>query len=364
MKAQGIFLTGYPGFLAGRLFTKLWQRFGNERHYHFLVEARFLKSAEAGLSALAQEAPELQNRYTLWAGDLTLPNFGLQEADLASLRAHVVQVWHLAAIYDLHVPADLAFAVNVEGTERVLDFCSSLQSLDSIQYISTCYVAGDRTGLILESELDQGQGFKNHYESTKFEAEKRVQARWQDLPTTIHRPAIVVGDSKSGETVKGDGPYFLLQFLKRLPAWFPMPHFGPSQVGFNVVPVDWLVAAMDFLAADPRTRGEVLQLADPQPWTGRQWMEAFLQALNRSAPRWTLPKTLAEAMIRLPGVPRLTGIPREAFVYFNHPARYSSDRCMSFLQDGGPNLPRPETYAEALAAFAMAHPEIYRRPTR
>ena len=117
--------------------------------------------------------------------------------------------------------------MNVEGTGNVLELCEGCSELERLNYVSTAYVAGERTGVVYEHELALGQGFKNHYESTKFQAEVWVREALDRVPTTIYRPAIVVGDSKTGETQKFDGPYYMLRTISvSMERGMPIPQFG------------------------------------------------------------------------------------------------------------------------------------------
>src|SRR5205823_4708900 len=160
-------------------------------------------------------------------GDIAERRLGLDVATWERLTAEVTRVYHLAAIYDLAVPVDVAQRVNVDGTGNVLELCLAAPNLERLAYVSTAYVAGRRTGVVYEHELVMGQGFKNHYESTKFQAEVWVRARLREIPTTIYRPAIVVGDSRTGETEKFDGPYYILRTIARAAERrAPIPQLG------------------------------------------------------------------------------------------------------------------------------------------
>ena len=133
-----------------------------------------------------------------------------------ALQASLRQAWHLAAVYDLAVARPLAHRVNVEGTRNLLEFAGAAAHFDRLQYVSTAYVSGKARGVFRETELDVGQGFKNHYEETKFLAE--VEVVRSKLPATIYRPGVVVGDSRTGETAKFDGPYAVLRMMEKLPS--------------------------------------------------------------------------------------------------------------------------------------------------
>src|ERR671915_1029115 len=184
-------------------------------------------------------------RIEVLPGDITERRLGLDDERYERLAAEASAIYHLAAVYDLSVPLEIATKVNVDGTGNVLTFCRDCERLDRLHYVSTAYVAGDRTGHVYEHELLMGQRFKNHYESTKFQAEVWVRHSMDRIPTTIYRPAIVVGDSQTGETQKFDGPYYILRTAQRAMRMnSPIPQFGKAGAAFNVVPVDFVIDAL------------------------------------------------------------------------------------------------------------------------
>ncbi len=203
-----IFITGFPGFIARRLVRALLDA-DEQATLVVLVEEKQLERARECAEAIGPD------RIEILTGDISRQGLGLDDAQLDRLRSETKQVFHLAAIYNLAVPLEIAQRVNVDGTGNVLDLCASCEQLERLNYISTAYVAGDRKGVVYEHELALGQGFKNHYESTKFQAELWVQNRVREIPTTVYRPAIVVGDSRTGETEKFDGPYYILRTIAR-----------------------------------------------------------------------------------------------------------------------------------------------------
>src|SRR6185295_1868286 len=140
---------------------------------------------------------------------------GMAAAKLEQARQETSIVFHLAAIYDLAVAQEVAAMVNVEGTMNMNQFAKSVRNLRRYHYVSTCYVAGKRLGLIKENELHHEAGFRSHYEQTKYLAEISVDTLKTDIPVTIHRPSVVCGDSKTGETVKYDGIYYLIHYLRK-----------------------------------------------------------------------------------------------------------------------------------------------------
>ena len=212
-----ILFTGYPGFLGSALLPRVLRR-KPEATAVCLVQPKF--------AALALErAAQFGDRVRIVEGDITAP--------LALPTSEVEEIYHLAAIYDISVSRDVGMRVNVDGTRHVLDFAERCRDLKHVHYVSTCYVSGRHDGVFRESDLDVGQRFNNFYEETKFLAEVEVRKR-AGLPVSIYRPAVVVGDSRSGATQKFDGPYFVMQWILRQPRVAVLPVVGrPAKYRFN-----------------------------------------------------------------------------------------------------------------------------------
>jgi thioester reductase-like protein len=262
---------------------------------------------------------------------------------------------HLAAIYNLAVPFDVAQDVNVNGTGNVLDLCARAERLERLNYVSTEYVAGMRTGTVYEHELNLGQQHKNHYESTKFLAEVWVREYLDKVPTTIYRPAIVVGDSKTGETQKFDGPYYILRTIARM-GGAPLATFGRSEAPFNVVPVDFIVDAMAALADDQTAVGETVHLVDPEPVSAAALFRALAREYAGREPKMRVPAKLVENSLRFgPVRSQFAGAPRESIQYLNHPVRFDTRRAADLLARQGVRIPRFDEYVAKMVEFFRAH---------
>jgi thioester reductase-like protein len=290
-------------------------------------------------------------------GDIATRRLGLDGATWERLTGSVTHVFHLAAIYDLAVPLEVAQRVNVGGTGNVLEFCLACPGLERLAYVSTAYVAGRRTGVVYEHELSLGQGFKNHYESTKFQAEVWVRDLMDRVPATILRPAIVVGDSRTGETEKFDGPYYLLRTIARAQRLGrPIAQFGRSSASFNVVPVDYVVEAIAVSALAPETAGETLHLVDPEPLSTRELVTTLSLEYARRPPRGRVSPRLVEAVLRSRALREaLGGTPRESIAYLNHPVTFDTRRAVDLLAPRDLRPPRFADYAAAMVAFFRAH---------
>lgn len=351
MSARTILLTGFPGFIGSRLIPQLL-RDDPDARVAALVEPRMADRAREAAARIGAG-----ERLDVVPGDITDPLLGLDPQEHRRLAGETVAIHHLAAIYDLAVPQAVAERVNVLGTQHVVAFARACTRLERHNYVSTAYVAGQRRGRVLEADLWAGQGFKNHYESTKFAAEVVVRASMDDVPTTIYRPAIVVGDSRTGETQKFDGPYYLLRTIHAMVSR-PGPLLAPGamQVPFNVVPVDFVVDAMAAGAREAGAAGETLHLVDPDPMIARDVFDLLSREYAQTTPRGRLPWALADVALRLRAGRRYYGgTPRESLVYLNHPLQYDTSRAEEVLGRQGLRCPGFSEYVGPMVRFFAEH---------
>lgn len=343
-------ITGFPGFIGHRLVRSLLEASPDTRVVA-IVEERMLGAARTAAAEIDTE------RIELLTGDIGERGLGIAATDWERLAAEVTHVFHLAAIYNLAVPLELAQRVNVAGTGNVLELCLAARSLERLMYVSTAYVAGTRTGVVYEHELALGQGFKNHYESTKFQAELWVQQLLDRIPTTVLRPAIVVGDSRTGETAKFDGPYYILRTMSRmLRSHRPIAQFGHSDATFNVVPVDYVLAASVALASDPAAIGETLHLVDPEPLPTRDLVTLLSREYAGREPKGRIPAGLAAGSLRIPPVRKmLGGAPAESIVYLNHSVTFDTRRALDLLAPHGLRPPGFGEYVGPMVRFFREH---------
>src|SRR5207237_10618778 len=252
----------------------------------------FTDVARLEAAHIAADTGANANNFRIIEGNITKPDLGLSTNELESARRETTTIFHLAAVYDLAVDSAVAAHVNVKGTLNVNNFAKSIENLRRYHYISTCYVAGKREGLIMETELHHEAGFRNHYEETKYLAELGVETLKAELPITIHRPAVVCGDSRTGETAKYDGIYYLINFLRMQPGALSLVNIGNREVRLNVVPVDFVVEALAALAGDERAVGATVQIADPAPLTTEELFDVIARRLAGRESLLTLPAPL------------------------------------------------------------------------
>ena len=352
---RSIFLTGFPGFIAGRLVERLADK---DTQFFLLVQPKFLKAAEKSVTRIAFETGVPLENFALVKGDITLTALGIPADDLETIKNETTDIFHLAAVYDLAVDRDIAYAVNLEGTKNINEFARSVANLKRYNYISTCYVAGKRTGKILETELEHEKGFRNYYEETKYLAEIEVEDLKAELPVTIFRPSVVVGDSETGETAKYDGIYYLIQYLRKWPSLLWAINVGNKRVRLNLVPVDFVVEAIAVLSRDENAEGKTIALADPSPLTTAEKFDLIAEKLSGKRSFIHPPEKVVEFSLSTPVSPPITGLPSYGVPYFFLSQTYDTSAADELLAPHGIKCPNFADYVGNLIDFLEKHPKL------
>ncbi len=352
---ETIFLTGFPGFIAHRLVARLTSP---NTQFFLLVQKQFTEKAMSDIEKIAQETNVPLENFALIEGDITRENLGISDEDLKTVLSETTDVHHLAAIYDLAVEKDLAYRVNLEGTRNVNALVKKMPNLRRYNYVSTCYVAGKRTGEIPEDELEHDAGFRNYYEETKYFAEMEVEKLKAEVPVTIFRPAVVVGDSRTGETAKYDGIYYVIFYYKKFAPLLRLANVGNKTVRLNLVPVDFVVKSIATLSKDEAAIGKTIALADPQPLSTAEICDVIIEALTGKKSVITPPPSLVEFSLQLPFSPVLTGLPHYGVPYFFLSQTYSTKVSEELLKAHQIECPGFKTYAKNLVKFVEKHPVL------
>ncbi|RME78871.1 MAG: hypothetical protein D6785_11675 [Planctomycetota bacterium] len=351
---KNLFFTGFPGFISERLVGKFLQE--TDHSFIFLVLPQMKEAAE---KLLRRWDVDFQ-RAEIVVGDITKPHLGLSKKDFYSLAERIHQIFHLAALYHLGGKLFPSYLINVIGTRHILYLAQKASSLESFDYFSTAYVAGKRRGRVMEQELDKGQRWRNHYESTKFQAEVEVRRKMDSIPTRIYRPAIVVGDSKNGVTLKLDGPYYAIRLLSRLKkanrlymAPYLLPPIGSGEADLNIVPVDFIANAVFHLSQDPKALGHTFHLVDPHPMKVKEFKARLFQAFQIEELPFALPK---EVLYLFEWVPRKIwdkwiGMPLESLYYLNDTPTFDTTTAIQFLQKYGVQCPPVSSYLHHMIHF-------------
>ena len=306
-EARVVLLTGFPStFLARRL---LWKLLGGEpcTRVVCLTPKKQLEAAEAELRRLPDAA---RVRTESIVGDTADMDFGLSGRRFLELARKVDVVHHCAFATYAGVRRHAAERINVGGTAEVLELCEAGERGCRLVLWSTASVSGKLQGRVAEGELVQPPSFSSLVEETRFRAEQMVRASMDHVPTTVLRPSIIVGDSRTGEIDRMEGPYLLILLMLSSPVDLRVPLPGRGDVPLNLVPIDYVVDAGYAIASDPRSIGRTFHIVDENPPTARRVFELIAEAAGRPGPVGSLPSQLATALLRTPGLERFSHIPR------------------------------------------------------
>jgi nucleoside-diphosphate-sugar epimerase len=332
---KAYFFTGFPGFICNKLIREVWLSNPSEKII-LLTMPHMLEKAEVEVELLQKDLNLNFDQIQLIVGDITESTiFHTDENVKVQLENEVTHVFHLAAVYDLAVPKEIAFRVNVDGTRNITNWVKTLPHLERYTYFSTAYVAGKREGILKETELVRPRQFKNFYEETKFEAELIVNQAKSEIPTTIIRPGIVKGHTQTGETIKFDGPYFILHFFNRVRFLPIIPYLGNSDAEINLVPIDYILKATSYLSSHPIGVGKTYHLTDPNPYKVKEIYEMLLEEYLNMKPKGTVPLNLAKFFLGPKRFQRLLKVEKEALDYFEWRGRFDSSIAQADLKDSG-----------------------------
>ncbi|MEC3973683.1 SDR family oxidoreductase [Amycolatopsis sp. H20-H5] len=360
------FVTGATGFLGKRLVARLVRRQDTTAVYALVRE-----TSRGKLAALAQDWPDAGKLVPV-TGDLTEEGLGIDPAALDPID-HVV---HLGAIYDLTAGEAANRAANVDGTRNLLTFAAAANA-GLVHHISSIAVAGEHDGRFTEADFDLGQSFASPYHATKFEAEKLVRTHGK-TPYRVYRPSAVVGDSHTGEMDKIDGPYYFLPAISRLAA-LPrrLPLAAPDLGSTNLVPVDYVVEAIEFLMHADAPSGSTYHLGSPRPQPLHEVYNAFARAAGGPTIGAVLPagpssalrragsrvaSAAAAGVDRVPGGRRARaavlaelGVPLEVLPHLSMDVDFVTAATTAALAPGRITLPALRDYAAPLYGYWLDH---------
>ncbi len=342
------FVTGATGFIGRNLVELLLERNGT---VYVLVR----EGSKGRLEELRNRWGVSEDRVVGVVGDLSQPRLGLSDEDVEMLRGDVDHLFHLAAIYDMKADAESQRVANVEGTRHMVELAEAIEA-GRVHMVSSIAAAGLYKGTWREDMFEEAERLDNNpYFRTKHESERLV--RESSRPWRVYRPGIVVGDSKTGETQKFDGPYYVLRFVAAsVDRHMPIANIGRGKTPFNVVPVDFIVDSMVALGRLEEAVGETVHLCDPEPLTSHEMVEVLAQLYAGRKPSYRLPPRGVSGALHVRAVRNLYGgTPSESIRYMNHPVRYDTRRATELLASSGLRCPRFPEYAPAMVEFFRRH---------
>ena len=344
-----VLLTGFPAFAARKMCEELLR--GPERAFvHAIVRQERLAEATEALDELPLEQ---RQRVAFTLGDTSAIDFGLSREELGALTPEIDVIHHLAQVVRPGASATTAYAVNVHGAREVTEIAALCRGLRCLVYHSAASVSGDRSGPVLEGELDEGQGFRSEIEETLAHGERVVRQKATKLPVAVVRPTMICGDTQTGDVEHFDGPYFLLQLVLGASPELPLPLPGRPDTPLHLVPIDYVVKAARAIGRNARSPGRTFHLGDPSPLTLRHVLERIAVAGGRRGPHAFLPVNLTKALLRTRGIDRLARSPRSFLETLATPVTYSLANTTEILAGTDVRCPPFESYVDGLVDYVQ-----------
>ncbi|MDT9000305.1 SDR family oxidoreductase [Paucibacter sp. APW11] len=358
------FVTGATGFIGKRLVKKLLARRGSTVYFLLREESR------DKLPDLLSYWGVSKTRAIAVFGDLTAKKLGVSAEDIKALKGQIDHVYHLAAVYDLKADEESQIRANIDGTRSMVEFAQAIDA-GHVHHVSSIAAAGLYEGVFREDMFDEAENLDHPYFSTKHESEKIVRKECKK-PWTVYRPAMVVGDSQTGEMDKIDGPYYFFKPIQRLrqilPPW--MPSIGLEGGRVNIVPVDFVVNALDHISHQVKGGGGCFHLVDPVGYRVGDVLDIFSKAAH--APKMNLfvnaallgfiPKSVKKGLMALAPVRRIRnavmkdlGLPEDMFTFINYPTRFDCRDTTAALKGSGIACPNLNDYAWRLWDYWERH---------
>jgi thioester reductase-like protein len=313
-----------------------------------LVSESQQERARELLEALPESARE---RVSLWVGDPRSMDLGLSGEELAVLTETVEVIHHCASVTDPAGTGEEA-AGNVRATAEILELAEAAPRLKRLVCWLSATVSGNREGFVKETELDDQVGFRNPIEESLYRAELMLRESADELPIVVLRPALMVGDSVSGEVEDLNGMYLLIRFLLSAPEDYRIPTPSRTGVRISAVPVDYAVRAGLRISEDERSIGRTFHIVDPKPVTVQHALHLFAEATGRPAPREHDPLNLATALMRAPGMQRFRNTTRAFLDQLKTDVIYDDTNTRELLAGAGIQCPDLESYVDTMVARA------------
>ncbi|MDP3616674.1 MAG: SDR family oxidoreductase [Rhodoferax sp.] len=358
------FVTGATGFIGKRLVKKLLERKGSV--VYFLIR----KESEGKVAGLRQYWGASAARLVPVFGDLVSKRLGVSTDSLKMLKGQIDHFYHLAAIYDLDADEASQLAVNIEGTRNTVELAKAIDA-GHFHHVSSIAAAGLYEGVFREDMFEEAENYEHPYFMTKHESEKIVRKECK-LPWSVYRPAMVVGDSSTGEMDKIDGPYYFFKLIQRmrqlLPPW--MPSVGLEGGRINIVPVDFVVDALNAISHQKDIDNKCYHLVDPVGYRVGDVLDIFSRAAH--APKMNLfinaallgfiPRSVTKGLMALAPVRRVRnaimkdlGLPEDMLTFVNYPTRFDCRATLAALKGTGVACPNLKDYAWRLWDYWERH---------
>jgi nucleoside-diphosphate-sugar epimerase len=317
--------------------------------------AKGLAAPDKPAQAFAHLPAEAQSRLVFIEGAPTGMDLGLSGAEFRQLTREVDRIHHIAQASSIDVDRGTAHNLNITGTAEILEFARVSSNLQCLVLHSTAHVSGDRTGVVYEDDLAQGQSFHSEVERTRMLAEIMARRAMRDVPIAVVRPTTMVFGTDFGQNDRLDGLYLLILFVLATPQDLAIPFPGRGDTPLNIVPLEYVIRAAHAIGQHPSSAGRTFHLADPNPLSVRSVFDLVARAGGRRAARSHIPSNVAKALLRTPGIERFVRSPRAFVEQLTTQVRYDTRNTDQVLGATGITCPPFESYVVDLVTTVREH---------
>jgi len=343
------FITGLPHFFAYKLFKKLIEDDFFIKIYVLVKKdesKKIYKFINKNLTA-AQGA-----RINVLEGHVASLDLGLSGKEYIKVTKEVSHIYHMASRYFYGMDETIAYKVNVIGTKNTIELGMHSKNLKRFNFYSTAFVSGNKEGMIMEDYLEKPKKFNNHYEKTKYEAEKLVRSFMDKMPVTIYRPSIIVGDSVSGKIHRFKGPYYLIKLFMFSNVFLPMPKKGETPI--NIVPIDFVVNSLYYISLNDKGINKTFHLVDPNPITVKEIADILYEKTNKSKKYHSIglaSSLILNTVFKVPILNKLLINQKTAFEFLYQNKTYSSSNTLELLSGTDISCPAFDSYVGNLINY-------------
>lgn len=341
-----VLVTGFPTFRGRKVVQRILDA-QPESLVYAVVQPKFTREVD---DTLEQLDPRQRERLVVLEGDAAAMDLGLSGDEYRELASRVQRIHHVAQVTYPGVTREMAERVNLGATREILELGKSCKQLRCLVIHSSASVSGTRTGIVREHELSAGQTFRTPVEETLARAERMARASMKDIPICVLRPTQIVGDSQTGEVDRLDGPYLMMLLILGSPPDVAVPLPTRGDAPFNLVPIDYVARAAQFIGRQEAAVGRTFHLADPSPLTVREVFELVSRAGGKRLSGGFIPTGLTRAVFSIPGVNLLAKSPKNALDLAATWVRYDTANADDVLADSGIACPPLAYYVEKLVS--------------
>lgn len=356
---SNVLVTGYPALRARLVVEKILSTEPHTRIYGVVL------SRDGSVAAQHREglAADRRERLTLFEGDPAGMDMGLSAGELREVTSRVERLYYLSTLLDASAGREDAHYANVVGTREALEVARLSSNLRCLVLLSTAAVSGSRVGLVLENDLMAEQSFRCAVEETLAHAERIARRAMAEVPVAVVRPAVLVGDSRTGEADRFDGGSAVISLALGASPDLALPQPTRGEVYLNLVPVDFVASAVHHIGCDPRASGRTFHLVDPAPLLVNDVFDRIARSAGRPDPHKYVPGPLARALLRAPGIDRLLQHPRALAQWLATPVRHDDSNTREILAETGITCPPFDSYVQRLVAYGLENDRQRGNPT-